>query len=65
MSKLLSIPMYDVNHADTEALLRALRQVLSEEGLDGDKPAFLGLTNYLVCCRFLFGIPTALIVICT
>ncbi|MFZ4835239.1 phosphate/phosphite/phosphonate ABC transporter substrate-binding protein [Rouxiella sp. Mn2063] len=40
MSKLLSIPMYDVNHADTEALLRALRQLLNEEGLDGDNALY-------------------------
>ncbi|HEY3984754.1 phosphate/phosphite/phosphonate ABC transporter substrate-binding protein [Cedecea sp.] len=35
MSKLLSLPMYDVYHPDTEALLAALRQLLREEGLDG------------------------------
>lgn len=36
MSKLISLPMYDVHHPDTEALLAALRRLLSEEGLDGD-----------------------------
>lgn len=36
MSKLISLPMYDVHHPDTEALLAALRHLLSEEGLDGD-----------------------------
>lgn len=36
MSKLISLPMYDVHHPDTEALLAALRHLLREEGLDGD-----------------------------
>lgn len=36
MSKLISLPMYDVHHPDTEALLATLRLLLSEEGLDGD-----------------------------
>ncbi|VEB95874.1 phosphate/phosphite/phosphonate ABC transporters, periplasmic binding protein [Cedecea lapagei] len=36
MSKLISLPMYDVHHPDTEALLSALRQLLNHEGLDGD-----------------------------
>ncbi|WP_395490413.1 phosphate/phosphite/phosphonate ABC transporter substrate-binding protein [Cedecea davisae] len=37
MSKLISLPMYDVHHPDTEALLGALRQLLNEEGLEGSK----------------------------
>jgi len=40
MSKLLSLPMYDVHPADTEALLKALRQLLTEEGLDGENALY-------------------------
>jgi len=41
MSKLLSLPMYDIHHADTEALLAALRQLLTEEGLAGDEVVYV------------------------
>jgi len=40
MTKLLSLPMYDVHHPDTAELLKALRQLLTEEGLEGDKALF-------------------------
>lgn len=40
MTKLLSLPMYDVHHPDTEALLKVLRQLLTEEGLEGDEALY-------------------------
>lgn len=40
MTKRLSLPMYDVCHADTAALLRVLRQLLTEEELEGDTVLF-------------------------
>ena len=40
MTKHLSLPMYDLHHPDTAALVKALRQLLTEEGLEGDTVLF-------------------------
>jgi len=40
MTKSLSLPMYDIHHPDTAALVKALRQLLTEEGLEGDTVLF-------------------------
>jgi len=40
MTKSLSLPMYDIHHQDTAALVKALRQLLTEEDLEGDTVLF-------------------------
>lgn len=47
MTKPLSLPMYDVCHSDTAALLKALRQLLTEEGLEGNTVLFQQPEDYL------------------
>lgn len=47
MTKLLSLPMYDIHHPDTAALVTTLRQLLTEEGLAGNEAVFLQPENYI------------------
>lgn len=44
MSETLAFPMYNINHADTEALYRAVQQLLADHGVaaTGQNPAFAG-----------------------
>lgn len=44
MSETLAFPMYNINHADTEALYRAVQQLLADHGVaaTGQNPAIAG-----------------------
>ena len=47
MTKLLSLPMYDVHYPDTAALVKVLRQLLTEEGIESDTVLFQQQDNSL------------------